>query len=321
MENLGFDPELMALLRKTAEGEPPRTPADIQARDLKTFKLISDIVQTQIRPQFERGMYLFKDGVREERKFEVEYQRLFSRVLDFYISHTNLSIKTGFSKSKNYDQWLQLREALKLYAEQVILPLSDTLPKIGEELYIFVYYWLLSNDQKLIVENIIESRRTPPEIVEAVYGMLFMLQKARKAADDKDEPLAYSYLIDVSHLIGMRDGAAYASEYVPKATRKIVSKVAKAAQTDGYEPCRQRVRQLYAELSREPRPGGGKWFARDLAEKILKTLQDEPKYKQQKAQLLALSGIRTMCAALAKEEKTRKKSRPLLSSKQKAPAE
>lgn len=303
MDNFGLDQELMALLREAAVGEPSRSLAEIHARDLERFKLISDIVRIHIRPQFERGMYLFKDGVRAERTFEVEYQRLFARVLDFYISQTTLSKKTGFSKSKNHDQWLRLREALKLYAEHVILPVSDRLPKIGEEIYIFVYYWLLSNDEKLIVENIVESGQTPPEIQEAVYGMLFMLKKARKAADDKEEPLAYSYLIDVSHLIGMRDGAAYASKHVPKAARKIVGKVAKEAQTDGYEPCRQRVRELYAALSREPRPGGGKWFAKDLADKIFKILQREAVYQQQKTPLLKLSGVTTMCGALAKEEK------------------
>ena len=303
MENFGFDQELMALIRKTAEGEPIRTLEEIKARDLKKFKLISDLVRTHVRPQFERGMYLFKEGIRETRNFEAEYQRLFYRALDFYISHTNLSVKTGFSRLRNYDQWLQLRAALKLYAENMILPLSETLPTIGEEIYIFVYYWLLSKDKEVIVENIMDSGKTPPEILDAVYGMLFILNKARKAADDKNEPLAYSYLIDVSHLIGMRDGATYASEHVPNATRKIVSKVAKEAQTDGYERCRQRVRELYPQVLRDPRPGGRKWFAKDVAEKIFKILQEEPEYKHQKTPLLALSGIRAMCGSLAKEER------------------
>jgi hypothetical protein len=302
MDILGLDPQLAQLILKAIQENPKQTAAEFQAHVLAKLQRVSKITQMHVRPQLENGTYLFKEGVRRIRTFEVEYDRLLKRVVAFYINSSPSLKQSEIAKLTSGVYRQQLVKMLRPEVEQVIFPILDGLPNIGEDIYLFIYYWVIFGDAEQIVKNIAESGQTPPEIFEGVYGMLGLLRGARKAADAHDMEMAYSYLLDANHLIGMRDGAVYASTHVPVVTRKLHGKFGKKAQIDVYESCRQRVAELYASIQREEKPGGVKWSAKYIAGRIWHILGEEGKSSGRAQPILELSGVVAECRKLANRQ-------------------
>lgn len=271
--------------------------------NIKQLTQISEIAKTHIRPQFEHRAYLFKDGVRENRGFEVEYRRILLRVLGFYLSKSVPPEKLCLSETEKADYRELLVKLIAPVVDKAIFPMFDGLPDIGEDIYLLIYYWIIAGDVSQTIENILESGETPPEMGEGVFGMLALLKNAREAADAQSMSLAYSYLLDVNHLIGMRDGAVYASKHLPVVTRKRQAKAGKKAQTDVYAACRKRIAELYVTMLREDELSRVTRKANFYGKRIWQILYDEAKRSGTTSGWLQQSGVITECRKLAKQQK------------------
>lgn len=185
---------------------------------------VVDLVKREIRPFYSQQPFLFAEGARATRGFEFEYDRLKTRVLDFYVGSLTEQIpelKTVLETPPFEATRAEVRREIRLYAESLIIPIIEQFPTAGEDIYLQIYSWVRDADAKGMVQDIATTGIGASESVLATFGMLGLLINAAKVYKSGEIEQAYSYLLDVSHLIGMRDGANSISKNLPDLTEKL----------------------------------------------------------------------------------------------------
>jgi hypothetical protein len=249
---------------------------------------------------------LFAEGTRETRGFKNEYNRLKSRVLDFYVASLTEQIPElariletpPFAATQ-----AQLRNKVRAYAESLIVPIIERFPTSGEDIYMQMYSWVWSADSKTMVKDIADTGIGASESVLATYGMLGLLMDARKAHNSGHVERAYSYLLDASHLIGMREGSNSITKHLPDLTEKL-HKVNNSYKSRA--PKREasyRAAVLFYELRPKDERGlRSPWANKNAAAKAIWEVMEKEAYALKAKPGLEFSGVDRLCQQLIKHE-------------------
>jgi hypothetical protein len=273
-------------------------------RDLKD---VSSFVNAEIRPSYGTAPYLFAEGVRETRTFENEYNRLKSRVLDYYVEALSEQIPElakALEAPPLAATKAQMRRETRAYAATQIMPVIEKHPAVGEDIYLQIYAWVWDADTPSLVERVASSGIGAPESVLATYGMLGLLIDARRSYDAGNIEKAYSYLNDASFMIGMREGTRGITKHLPELTKKMhqsyLSHKSRARKREDSE----KAVELFCSL--RPRNEHGAripWDSGIAAAAAIWEVMERDAYELGAAPALKFSGLKTLCERLVRDEK------------------
>lgn len=290
-------------------------PDDVEERRKAEAQQIEEAiahVQADIRPQYGEN-FLLKEGVRKHRDFSQELDRLWKRVLEFYAeARGDLHPELAFLHApENSSYRLRLRSDLRRYAEDLVVPVLEKFPNAGEDLYLLVYHWILDFDPDASVESIAQTGATAAQWMPALYGMLGLLISAKAAHADGEISLAYSYLMDANHLIGLHEGSKYALKYSQEIERKLSARNSNKLSRAATDAVKLRAVDLYHSL--RPLDAQGKaisWKSGSSAARAVYAALEAEAYERQKRDPniddspgIAFDTIRDLFAQMVKLEK------------------
>lgn len=267
-----------------------------------------DLVKREIRPAYSQQPFLFAEGVRETRGFECEYNRLKTCVLDFYVGSLTEQIPDlariletpPFAATR-----AQVRSEIRSYAEGLIIPIIEQFPTAGEDIYLQIYSWVRDADTRAMVHDIAATGIGAPESVLATFGMLGLLINARKAHEGGDVKQAYSYLLDVSHLVGMREGAKSITKNFPELTEKLhkVSNSHKSRASKREANARAAV--LFYELRpKNDRGFRSPWPNKAAAATAIWEVMEKEAFEMRTEPGVKFSGVESLCKQLIEHEES-----------------
>jgi hypothetical protein len=273
----------------------------------KEIQQTIDLVQNEVRPSYGQEPFLLKDGARTNRGFDAEHSRLKVRVLDLFVAAwvekipelESLLSQPHFQATRN-----ELSEALRALAEKSILPIVGNMPKTGEDVYLQLSSWVYYAPEEVKVQNLVDMGITSTESPLAAYGMFGLLLDAQKAYDEGDMERAYSYLIDLSHFVGMRDGAHSVTSVLPALAEKKFKVQSSHNSRNKKHADAARAAQLFCDLRPKNERGlRDPWrSAEAAADTIWEILEDEARNKESGTPDLRYSGLKTYCARWMNDE-------------------
>lgn len=207
--------------------QQPYRPVSLPEHLAQVEKVIQetiDFVQTKVRPLYDQKSYFLAEGARQNRGFEKEYSRLKEMVLDLFVvawSEQFPELGRLLDEPRFQTTRVELLGALRALAEREIVPILSKMPKAGDDLYLQLSSWVHYAPAEDKIQSILDTGIASPESPLASYGMLGLLIAARKAYDGGEVEQAYSYLLDLSHFIGMRDGAHSITSVLPELSKKL----------------------------------------------------------------------------------------------------
>ncbi|OAI26764.1 MULTISPECIES: hypothetical protein [Methylomonas] len=201
---------------------------DSQQLDAKQIDEAFKFVDAEIKPQYSgKETLLYKKG-RSNRNFENERRRLWQRAVVCYQIYYRGRLKAE-SEFDTYllDHPTVNQEFLKLLESALQTQVVPELKKHeapGDDLYLLINNLLRGVTDDDSIENIANSRTTPPQTTISIFGMFGLLIQAERYQNQGLLHEAYSCLLDVNNLIGMYDGARYLMDRLPAVAAKIRAK-------------------------------------------------------------------------------------------------
>ncbi|MRX07020.1 hypothetical protein GJ697_04135 [Pseudoduganella sp. FT25W] len=273
----------------------------------RDVKEVTEFVQAEIRPTYTNIPYLFAEGVRATRGFENEFNRLKSRVLDYYVDALSEQIPElakALEAPPLAATKAEMRRETRSYAAKEIMPVIEKFSSAGEDICLQIYAWVWDADTTSLVNRVAETGIGAPESVLATYGMLGLLIDARKAYDAGNVEQAYSYLNDTSFMVGMREGSRGITKHLPELTKKMhQSYLSHKSRAKKREDSVKAV-ELFCKL--RPVNAHGEKIAWDkgiVAAMAIWEVMEKDAHEAGIMPALRFSGLKTLCERLVREEK------------------
>jgi hypothetical protein len=297
---------LMQIVIRMRTSFKPFNEADERRRVEANLQAALEKVRREVRPIYEKQPYLFSEGVRQFREFESEYSRLRNRALGFYISdltdqHPELKkiLDSPPLSASRADMFKTFRE----YIERLIVPIIEKYPSAGEDLYLLIYSIIFDGEKEPIVDAMVKSGHAAPEDQLATVSVLSLLINARRERDAGNLEVAYSFLLDAAHLIGMREGARSVTKYLPDLTKKLHHSNHSHKSRDKKREAARRAAELFIEL----RPVGERglrkaWSSGSAAADAIWSVMEKEAYKENREIGIKYSGLKKYCTEWCKDE-------------------
>lgn len=269
---------------------------------------IIESVHRDILPRYAgRNILLYEKG-RSIRSFEVEFQRLWSRALSLYLEHFQSAFTPEIEKllraPGNELILNEYKNGLIALVQNLIVPLLEEHATPGDDFYLYTYDLMLDTNKEAMIKGVADTGKTPPQLASAFCGMFGLLIQAKKSEKQGETNLAYSFLLDANHLIGMHEGARYAMKHFDEVAAKRRAKVNSGKSRTKKDKIKMRALELFYSLRPTNEDGIPQAWgsANEAMEKIWKVLEKEA--LAQGEEELDISGrtILSLCQALQKRD-------------------
>jgi hypothetical protein len=281
--------------------------SELRQQQADHIELSIDYVHKHIRP-YSINIPPIDPDARRVRSFEVEHDRLMTRVMAFYtesVKNANPAIAAVLGKPANACIFHELRDNFHKQVQETTLPLLEQYPAPGDDLYLFILACMRTLDDKATLESLTKGEKTPPQTDQAFLAMLGLLMQAKRAEREQDTISAMSFLFDVNHLLGLHEGTQYVMRYLPELTKSLHGKRNAEKSHVKKSKAKRRVLELFYAL--RPRNGEGRpqmWQSAEVAgnavwETLLKEATAAGKQKPQ----ITDSTVMSVCKDLHRSDK------------------
>ncbi|MBY4897115.1 hypothetical protein [Cupriavidus sp. AU9028] len=251
---------------------------------------------------------LSHDGGRARRGFDFECNRLWQRGERFYLESLGrpMSPFADFlADPANANVRHDLHAALSRQLHEVGAPRLMQHEAPGDDLYLIVYDAMLSATSAQAIERMADTGRAPVDGWHGHFAVFGLILQARDAARQGNMELAYSFLLDANHLLGMQEGTRYVLDNVTEIAVKRRAKVNAARSRQFAEADKLRALELFYEL--RPRDEHGKprrWkSAEAAAEKVWTRLVQEAGERGRNEPDIKDSTVLKVCQQLHRRDK------------------
>lgn len=202
---------LLAMVEKYNVAMETLSGANVGTGHLAKMENALTFVHEQVRPEYSGVRIILYRAGRAERTFDVEYNRLRNRTL-----HRVLAAFEGPEEVKAYRDDPRNGIRVDLLAQltvnvatQVTQQLLMAHPEFGDELYLLINHLMTRAPEATMCEIMALGDQSPPQYLEALYGILGLLEQAKMAQAANEVVLAQTLLMDANHLLGLHEGATY----------------------------------------------------------------------------------------------------------------
>jgi hypothetical protein len=297
---------LMQIVIKMRTSFKPFNEEDERRRLETDMQAALDMVHREVRPLYDKQPYLFSEGARRARGFEGECKRLRDRALGFYISDLidqypdlkNILDSPPMSASR-----ADMLKTFRAYVEGLVIPIIEKYPGAGEDLYLLIYSIIWDGENDAIVDEIVKTGHAAPEARLATHSMLSLLINARREHEVGNLEVAYSFLLDAAHLIGMREGARSVTKYLPSLAKKLHQSNLSHKSRDKKREAARRAAELFIELRRVDECGLRKaWPSGAAATDAIWPVMEKEAGKENREVGIRYSGLKKYCTEWWKDE-------------------
>lgn len=268
-----------------------------------------EFVREKILPTYSGKKLLLYDEGRAVRSFDFEWTRLWEKAITLYLrSAGRLSgpdVETYLSDPAHASILKELQNDLRAQIETFTVPLLEDFETPGDDFLLYTYTRMVATDEKTTIDDIAGAGLTPPERIEAFFGMFGLLIEATRAKQQGAMDLAYSFLLDASHMIGMHESARYVMKFSPEVAKKRRAQLNSEKSREQVKKAKLRVCELFNEL--RPTSADGKpqrWKkANDAAHAVWGALEKEAYADGGRAPDISDRTVLSLCQKLHKRDK------------------
>ncbi len=269
------------------------------------IKKTVDIVRNQIWPAYSKKKVLLYEEGRSVRSFDFEHMRLWEKAINLFIKSVRFptpSAQSYLESQENESILQEFQKLLRARIEKLTIPLLEDLETPGDDFLLYIYELMLAPDEQATIDNIAATGKTPSELGDAFCGMLGLLIEAKRAKQQANMNLAYSFLLDANHLIGMHESARYVMKYLPDVAKKRRAQLNSAKSREQVNKLKVRAYELFTEL--RPTDEDGKpqrWEkAVDAASAVWTALEEEAYVDRKSMPGITYSTVLSLCRELHK---------------------
>ncbi len=210
------------------------------------------LVHEKMLPTYSGKKLLLYDEGRAVRSFDFEWTRLWEKAITLYLrSVGRLSgpdVETYLADPAHASILNELQNALRAQIETFTVPLLEDIETPGDDFLLYTYTRMVAPDEKTTIDDIAGAGLTPPERIEAFFGMFGLLIEAKRAKQQDAMDRAYSFLLDANHLIGMHESARYVMKFSPEVAKKRRAQLNSEKSRKQVKKAKLRVWELFNEL-------------------------------------------------------------------------
>lgn len=264
-----------------------------------------DIVRSQLRPAYSKKKILLYEEARSVRDFDFESMRLWQKVIKLYIESVRLptpGAESYLASPENATVLQEFRELFRARIETLTIPLLEDLEAPGDDFLLYTYDLMRNPDEQKTISNIAATGKTPSELESAFFGMFGLIIEAKRAKQQGNMNLAYSFLLDANHLIGMHESARYVMKYLPEVAKKRRAQLNSVKSREKVNKLKVRAHELFTALRPIDKDGKPQRWKKaiDATNAVWEVLEKEAYAESKSEPDITHSTVHSLCRELHK---------------------